>query len=247
MDGASAGTVFIVDDAREIRMALKYVLKRAGYRVRSFESAARFLAARDADTPGCLLLDNFLPRMSGLELHRLLLGSPLARPTVFLTERGSIETAVQAMKAGAVDFLTKPIDDDRLIAAVEEALRRDAAERRARAICETIQKRLEALTQRERDVMELVISGRPNRQIGVHLGIREKTVKVHRMRVMKKMGVRSVAQLVRLSASVGIEHEFPNNDYAASNSSTGAKDLIYDVDLQSAHRNSGRSHHSAPS
>ena len=152
MEGV-VGTVFIVDDAREVRMGLSRVLGAAGYPVRSFESAGLFLDQQDDETPGCLLLDVCMPGLSGLELQRALAGSPNARPIVFLTGKGDIEISVHAMKAGAVDFLTKPIDHERLLAAVEEALRRDAEQRLVRALRSRIQQRLEKLTPRERDVM----------------------------------------------------------------------------------------------
>ena len=199
MDGA-ARTVFIVDDTRQVRMALSRLLAAAGYRVRTFESAERFLREQDAEAPGCLLLDVCLPGLSGLDLQRLLVEMPCARPIVFLSGRSDIQTSVHAMKAGAVDFLTKPIDDERLVAAVEQALRRDAEQRRDHAIRNMIQQRIKELTPREREVMEHVIRGRLNKQIAVDLGIHEKTVKVHRSRVMPKMGVRSVAELVQLAA-----------------------------------------------
>jgi len=200
-------TVFIVDDAREVRTSLTRVLTAAGYQVRSFESAERFLSEQDAETPGCLLLDVCMPGLSGLELQHSLAGSPGARPIIFLTGRGDIETSVHAMKQGAVDFLTKPIDHERLFAAVERALECNAEERLERTIRRTIEQRLESLTPRERQVMTQVVRGRLNKQIGAELGTGEKTVKVHRARVMAKMGVRSVAELVQLAARVGIAIE----------------------------------------
>ncbi len=199
MHGAS-GTVFIVDDSRDTRNGLSRLLSALGYQVRVFDSAERFLDEQNGEAPGCLLLDLCLPGMSGLDLQRSLVGSTRGRPLIFITGHGDIETSVQAMKAGAVDFLTKPIVHTRLIAAVDQAIRRDLAERGERAFCGMIKKRLEALTPRERQVMNRVIAGRLNKQIAVDLGIHEKTVKVHRMRVMSKMGVRSVAELVQLAA-----------------------------------------------
>ena len=199
----TAPTVFIVDDAPEIR-ALSRVLAAAGYQVRIFESAERFLEEQHCEGPGCLLLDLCLPGMSGLDLQRLLAGSTRARPIIFFTGQGDVQTSVHAMKMGAVDFLTKPIDDTRLLAAIDQATQLDIAARGERAICETIQRRLQALSRRERQVMELVIRGRINREIGLDLGVCEKTVKVHRMRVLRKMGVRSVANLVQLAARVGV-------------------------------------------
>jgi len=194
------------------------MLKAAGYRVCAFDSAESFLKEQDAAVPGCLLLDISMPGMSGLELQRSLVGLPNARPIVFLTGMGDIPSSVQAMKEGAVDFLTKPVDHTRLFAAVDQAIRLDEAARSERAVRSMIERRLQALTRRERQVMKLVIGGHINKRIGEDMGIAEKTVKVHRMRVMKKMGVRSVAELVRLSASIGAEHEFSSIDAAASRS-----------------------------
>ncbi len=218
MSGA-APTVFIVDDAPKIRTALSCLLAAAGYQVRAFESAECFLEERDCEGPGCLLLDFYLPGLSGLDLQRSLIGSARARPIIFLTGQGDIETSVQAMKLGAVDFLRKPIDDTRLLAAIDQAIRLDIAARRKRTICEPIQKRLQALSRRERQVMELVIRGRINREIALQLGVCEKTVKVHRKRVMKKMGVRSVAGLVQFVARVGVEFEFPHINAGKSSKS----------------------------
>jgi FixJ family two-component response regulator len=203
MNGTTS-TVFIVDDAREVRMGLSRLLAAAGYRVRTFESADCFLQEHDAEAPGCLLLDVCMPGLSGLGLQRSLVGSPGARPIVFLTGRGDIQTSVHAMKEGAIDFLTKPVDDQQLFAAVDQALKRDAEQRLERAIRDTIQRRLAMLTPRERQVMAHVIRGRLNKQIAADLGTGEKTVKVHRARVMSKMVARSVAELVQLAARVGV-------------------------------------------
>ncbi len=202
-----APTVFLVDDAAEVRAALSRLLAAAGYRVRAFESAWSFLDGHDAETAGCLLLDVCLPGLSGMELQRALDGSPNARPIVFLTGMGDIPTSVQAMKAGAVDFLTKPIDAERLFAAVEKAVRLDAQQRLERTIRNSIEQRLQTLTPRERLVMAHVIRGRLNKQIAADLGSGEKTIKVHRGRVMAKMHVRSVPELVRLAARVGMGRE----------------------------------------
>ncbi len=207
-----AGTVFIVDDAREVRSGLSRVLGAAGYQVLSFESAERYLEvldAQDCESPGCLLLDICMPGMGGLDLQRELVESGRSRPIVFLTGYGDIQKGVDAMKAGAVDFLTKPIDSERLMAAVDEAMRLDAAERDERALRNLIRKRLATLTFRERQVLEQVARGKLNKQIALQLGIGEKTVKVHRARVMSKMTVRSVPELVQLAARVGIANEIP--------------------------------------
>jgi FixJ family two-component response regulator len=200
-------TVFIVDDALEVRTGLSRLLGMAGYGVRAFESAESFLKEHDAGVPGCLLLDVCMPGLSGPELQHSLANAGLTRQIVFLTGNGDIQTSVLAMKEGAVDFLTKPVDDVRLFAAVEHAIRRDAEQRLERSIRHTIQQRLEILTPRERQVMAQVIRGRLNKQIAADLGTGEKTVKVHRARVMSKMMVRSVAELVQLGARVGVAIE----------------------------------------
>jgi FixJ family two-component response regulator len=200
---SAAGTVFIVDDNAQVRTSLARVLSAAGYRTRAFESAECFLQEQDGAEPGCLLLDIYLPGLSGFDLQRTLDGSACARPIVFLTGMADIQTSVAAMKAGAIDFLTKPIDNEKLFIAVNEALRRDAEQRAARAIRSAIEARLSTLTPREREVLKFVVAGRLNKQISAILGTGEKTVKVHRSRVMAKMRVRSVAELVHLVERVG--------------------------------------------
>ncbi len=217
-------TVFIVDDARQIRAALSCMLESAGYRVRSFDSAESFLKDHDAAVPGCLLLDVCMPGMSGLDLQRSLVDSPSARPIVFLTGKGDIQTSVHAMKEGAVDFLTKPIDGERLFAAVEQALRLDAKQRQERAVRTLIEQRVDSLTRREREVMIRVVRGRLNKQVGLELGIGEKTVKVHRMRVMRKMGAHSVAELVQLAARVELVHEPAASPADAASVQSSAED-----------------------
>lgn len=204
---STSGTVFIVDDNLQVRTSLARVLSAAGYRTRAFESAECFLQEQDGAEPGCLLLDIYLPGLSGIDLQRTLDGSPCARPIVFLTGMADIQTSVTAMKAGAIDFLTKPIDNEKLFSAVDEGLRRDIEQRAARASRLTIETRLLTLTPREREVLKFVIAGRLNKQISAILGTGEKTVKVHRARVMAKMRVRSVAELVHLAERVGIVGE----------------------------------------
>ncbi|HWW30835.1 MAG TPA: response regulator [Steroidobacteraceae bacterium] len=201
---AEIRTVFLVDDTREVRVALSRVLSAAGYQVRSFESAESFLEQQDCEMPGCLLLDICLPRMSGLDVQRSLASAADGRPIVFLTGHGDLQSGVQAMKVGAVDFLTKPVEEARLFAAIDQALERDFIARNERAIRRIIERRLECLTRRERQVMDQVICGRLNKQIASDLDIGEKTVKVHRARVMAKMDVRSVAELVQLASRVGL-------------------------------------------
>jgi FixJ family two-component response regulator len=196
--------VFIVDDEAEIRVSLSRLLTAAGYEAHSFDSAESFLAAHETETPACLLLDISMPGMSGLALQEALVESQCAHPIVFLTGRGDVASSVRAMRAGAVDYLTKPVDRMLLFAAVDRALGLDAAERRTAAIRRAIAARVESLTRRERQVLEHVVRGRLNKQIAADLGTGEKTVKVHRGRVMSKMGARSVAELVQLAARVGV-------------------------------------------
>src|SRR5277367_3439642 len=202
-----AGTVFIVDDARDVRTGIARLLTTAAYGVRLFESAEHYLEEQDGAEPGCLLLDIGLPGLSGIELQRSLFGSAYTRPIVFLTGIGDIHASVNAMKAGAVDFLTKPIEKQRLFPAIDEALRRDEAQRVERAIRQRIEHRVSQLTPREREVMTGIVCGRLNREIAGELRIGEKTIKVHRGRVMQKMGVRSIPDLVRLAERVGIAME----------------------------------------
>jgi FixJ family two-component response regulator len=197
-------TIFIVDDDHGTRMALSLLLEAAGYQIRAFESAESFLNEHDTTTPGCLLLDICMPGLSGLELQRLLVGSPNARPIIFLSGTDEIRDSVMAMKQGAVDFLTKPVDDMRLLAAVEQALRRDCEQRRECALLNEIRQCVATLTPRERVVMEHVVRGRLNKHIAWQMGIGEKTVKVHRERVMSKMGVHSVAELTQLVMRIGV-------------------------------------------
>jgi FixJ family two-component response regulator len=203
-DIRAAQTVFVVDDAEEARAGLARLLGAAGYQVRAFESVERFFKEHDSEAPGCLLLENCMPGMSGLDAQRLLNRSEFRRPIIFLTGHGDVQTSVQAMKQGAVDFLTKPIDEVRLLAAVNQALQLDLAARHQRAICRNIEQRLSTLTPRQREIMEQIIRGRTNKRIALDLGIVEKTVKIHRARVMSKMDARTVPGLVHLAIRVGV-------------------------------------------
>jgi FixJ family two-component response regulator len=203
-DIRAAQTIFVVDDAEETRAGLTRLLGVAGYRVRAFASATRFFAEHDSEAPGCLLLENGMPDMSGLEVQRLLNRSEITRPIIFLTGHGDVQTSVQAMKQGAVDFLTKPIDEVRLLAAINQALQLDLAARHKRAICLNIKQRLRTLTPRQREIMDQIVRGRTNKRIALDLGIVEKTVKIHRCRVMLKMKVRTVPELVQMAIRVGV-------------------------------------------
>ena len=203
----SAGTLYIVDDDAQARAALARLLRAAGYQTRTFGSASEFLEAH-ADlqhAPGCLVLDLAMPEMSGLELQQALCRAGCRRPIVFLSGKGDISKSVRAMKGGAVNFLTKPVDAPELFAAVEEALTIDAAERSAWVARHGVVERIATLTPRERQVLGQLVSGKINKQIAAALGTAEKTVKVHRSRVMRKMHAGSIVELVKLASLVGIQ------------------------------------------
>ncbi len=194
--------VFLVDDEDSILQAFRRELEPEGYEVRSWTSPIEFLAAHDAQAVGCLVCDLVMPAMSGFELQRALAARGATRPIVFITGRGDIRTAVQAMVGGAVTFIPKPVTRAELVAAVQEAIRRDVAARTLQREQSSIERRLAALTRRERQVMTLLTTGLRNKQIAAELRIAEKTVKVHRGKLMRKMQVSSVATLMTL-LSVG--------------------------------------------
>ncbi len=202
--GKPMATVFVVDDDADVRRALGRLLRSAAYDVRLFSSSAEFLAAHDPDLAGCVILDLAMPDMNGLEVQASLAASGCPRPVIFLSGNGSIATSVTAMRAGAVTFLTKPVENRDLFSAIDEGLRIDAEERARGSRRHAVVERLETLTPRERQVLAHVVAGRLNKQIAAELGTVVKTIKVHRARVMQKMGVRSLAQLVRIAASVGV-------------------------------------------
>jgi FixJ family two-component response regulator len=188
----------VVDDDRAILKAFSRLLGSAGFNVQTFDSPAAFLDQHDPDVPGCALLDVGMNGMDGLELQAELANAGARRPIVFVTGRDDARTSVRALKAGAVDYLTKPVDGDDLIAAVSSALARDEKARAQRGELAVIRNRYNLLTPREREVMGHVVAGRLNKQIACDLGTVEKTVKVHRARVMAKMQVRTVAALVHV-------------------------------------------------
>ena len=198
-DNEATPTVFLVDDDASVRSALTRALNAEGFHVLSWASADAFLADYDPEKPGCLVADVAMPGTDGLQLQQLLASNEHALPVVFITGNGNVRMSVQAMRAGAVTFLPKPVRLSELAAAVREALEKDHAARQKRAARAAIQSRLAALTARERQVFDLVVAGKMNKQIAAQLGAAEKTVKVHRGRVMFKMRVRSVAELVTLA------------------------------------------------
>ena len=197
-------TVFIVDDDAAVLKGLSRLLRSAGLAVETFSSSQDFLNHYVPNTPGCLVLDVAMPGLNGLELQKALPTKGDVVPIVFLTGHGDIPMSVQAMKRGAVDFLTKPVNGDDLLQAVRAALEKDRVARLARAEVAEIQQCLATLTPREREVLEHVISGQLNKQTAVDLGIVEKTIKVHRARMMEKMKAHSVAELVRLAEKAGV-------------------------------------------
>jgi FixJ family two-component response regulator len=199
-------TVFVVDDDLSLRKALSRLLKSEGYDVETFSSAQEFLHADPrCDGPACLVLDMKMPGLNGLDLQQELHKREYAIPIVFITGHGDIPMGVKAMKKGAIEFLTKPFDDEVLLGAVEEALKKDMANRSAMNERQSILQRVKLLTPREYEILTYVITGMLNKQIAYDLDISEKTVKVHRGRVMEKLGIDSVAQLVRLAEKADIE------------------------------------------
>jgi FixJ family two-component response regulator len=192
--------VYVVDDDEQVRAALERLLESAGHAVRCFDSAARCLEGIDAGLVACLVLDLAMPGQDGLQLQQLLQRRAPQLPVIFLTGRGDIDASVQAMKRGATDFLTKPVDDELLLAAVDAALL-ESGRRQARRQREAdLAAQLQALTAREREVLALVLEGRLNKQIAAALGTTEKTIKFHRGNLMRKMHAQSVAELARRMA-----------------------------------------------
>ena len=196
--------ILVVDDDVSVREALAGLILSAGLRVETFASAQEFLARPPADAPGCLVLDVRLPDLSGLDLQRRMAELNLEIPIIFITGHGDVPTSVQAMKAGALEFLTKPFADRDLLDAIQRALQRDRAVRQQQAKMRELRSRYQSLTPREREVMERVVSGLLNKQIAAELGTSEITVKVHRRQVMHKMQADSLPDLVRMSEMLGI-------------------------------------------
>lgn len=201
--GSDAATVYVIDDEADVRDGLGRLLRSAKFQVEEQASGTAFLGNAPYTGVGCILLDVDMPDMTGPQLHARLDAAGIDLPVIYLTGKGSVSDGVRAMKQGAHDFLEKPVDADTLLAAIEQAVARSRQRRTDRARKEDIERRLAALSRRERQVLDLVIAGRLNKQIASELGIAEKTVKVHRGRVMAKMRCQSLAELVHLCDEVG--------------------------------------------
>jgi len=196
--------IAIVDDDLAVREGLRSLIRSAGWKVETFASAQEFLARPGTEAPSCLVLDLQLPGLSGLDLQKRMAEVGMEIPIVFLTGHGNIPASVQAMKAGAVEFLTKPFDDQQLLEAIQEAAARDQRSRQQRAEMRELRDRYESLTAREQEVMQQVVSGLLNKQVAAELDITEFTVKIHRGHVMRKMRAGSLADLVRMADALGI-------------------------------------------
>lgn len=193
--------VYVVDDDPSVLRSLARVLTGAGFEIRAFATPRRFLLEHDASRSGCAVLDLSMPELDGLQLQQEL--AACGRPIIFLSGRGDVASSVKAMKEGAIDFLTKPAPREDLLRAIDRAIARDAEVRAARVEHDRLDRHLGRLTPRERQVFELVAAGRLNKQVAASLGTAEKTVKVHRARVMEKLGVRSVVDLARIADRLG--------------------------------------------
>jgi FixJ family two-component response regulator len=215
-------TIFLINDDSRVLKALTRLLQNAGYKTKAYSSSKTFLGEHDASIPGCAVLDLSMSGLNGLDVQHALTRQGVDRPIIFLTGRGTIRATVQAMKAGAIDVLLKPIDRRELLQAVKRAQEEDKMRRDIDAECRTVRTLLEELTPREREVLTYVIAGLRNKQIAATLGTVEKTIKVHRGRVMGKMRVGSVAELVRMTEKISLQpSQLVNSLGRGANSTNG--------------------------
>jgi FixJ family two-component response regulator len=196
--------VFVIDDDASVRDAVEDLLRSVGLRVESFGSTQEFLQTKRSDAPGCIVLDVRLPGPSGLEFQRILSTSNIHLPIIFISGHGDIPMSVRAMKSGAIEFLTKPLNELELLDAIQSGIERDRARRQSAKIVAELQERFDSLTSREREVMTLVITGRLNKQVAAQLQLSEMTVKVHRSQIMRKMRAKSLVDLVRMADTLGV-------------------------------------------
>jgi len=198
--------IYLVDDDVSVREGVADLLRSVGLRVEAFASPKEFLDRKRPDAPGCLILDIRLPGPSGLELQRMLLSSDNQLPIIFISAHGDIPMSVRAIKSGAIEFLTKPLNDQQLLDAVHAGIERDRGRRQEAHTLTELRLRFDTLTQREREILSLVVSGKPNKQIAAHLDLSEMTVKVHRSQAMHKMKAKSVIELVRMADKLGLSN-----------------------------------------
>lgn len=213
--------VYVVDDDPSVRRAIKRLIGSAGLQVELFGSAPEFLCSTRPDALSCLVLDIKLPGISGLDFQRQLAEADIHIPIIFITGRGDIPMSVRAMKAGAVEFLTKPFRDQDLMDAIQLALERDRARRQQESEVRALRERFESLTPREREVLGLVVSGRLNKQIAADLGTSEITIKVHRGSIMRKMQADSLADLVSMAGRLGLPTGQLSSNRTSSSAQTG--------------------------
>jgi RNA polymerase sigma factor (sigma-70 family) len=196
--------VFVIDDDASVRDAIEDLLRSVGLGVETFRSTQEFLQSKRPDAPGCIVLDVRLPGPSGLEFQRTLNQSDIHLPIVFISGHGDIPMSVRAMKSGAIEFLTKPLREQELLDAIQTGIERDRARRQEAKTVAELQERFDSLTPREREVLALVVTGRPNKQIAAQAKLSEMTVKVHRSQVMRKMRAKSLIDLVRMADTLGV-------------------------------------------
>jgi len=196
--------VFVIDDDALVRGAIEDLLRSVGLQVETFGSTQEFLRSKRPDVPGCLVLDVRLPGLSGLEFQHTLIESGVHLPIIFISGHGDIPMSVRAMKSGAVEFLTKPLREQELLDVIQTGIERDRARRQEAKIVAELRERFDSLTPREREVLSLVVTGRPNKQIAFQLELSEMTVKVHRSQIMRKMRAKSLVDLVRMADKLGV-------------------------------------------